>query len=62
MVGRRGFIGGAVAMAVIGKPGAAPPMGEGAMYGMIGRIKANPGQRAALARSFRRIRARCRAV
>lgn len=46
--GRRGFVGGAVAIAMIGA--AAPAMaGEGAMFGMIGRLKAKPGQRDALA-------------
>ena len=46
-VGRRGFVGGAVAMAMVGTAGAAT--GENAMYGMIGRLKAIPGQRSALA-------------
>ncbi len=52
-IGRRGFVGGAVAIAVIGQ--AAPAMtrdsmtGDGAMFGTIGRLKATPGQRDALA-------------
>ena len=47
-IGRRGFVGGAVAIAMIGSAGAAIA-GEGAMFGMIGRLKAKPGQRDALA-------------
>lgn len=47
-IGRRGFVGGAVAIAMIGTAGAAIA-GDGAMFGMIGRLKAKPGQRAALA-------------
>jgi quinol monooxygenase YgiN len=48
VVGRRGFVGGAVAIAMIGTAGAAMA-GESAMFGMIGRLKAKPGQRRALA-------------
>jgi quinol monooxygenase YgiN len=48
VIGRRGFFGGAVAIAMIGT--AAPVIaGDGAMFGMIGRLKAKPGQRDALA-------------
>lgn len=51
MVGRRGFVGGAVAMAVAGAltGPAGAVTGEAAPFGMIGRLKARPGQRAALA-------------
>ena len=52
-IGRRGFVAGAVAIAVVGKAGAMT-LGGGAVeddliYGMIGRLKAKPGQRGALA-------------
>jgi quinol monooxygenase YgiN len=48
LLGRRGFVGGAVAIAVIGQ--AAPAMtGDGTMFGTIGRIKAVAGKRDALA-------------
>jgi quinol monooxygenase YgiN len=53
VIGRRGFVGGAVAIAVIGQAAAAMTgdgmTGDGAMFGTIGRIKATPGQRDALA-------------
>jgi quinol monooxygenase YgiN len=48
IIGRRGFVGGTAAIAMIGA--AAPLMAEeGTMFGMIGRMKAKPGQRSALA-------------
>lgn len=52
-IGRRGFVASAVAIAVVGKAGAMT-LGGGAVeddliYGMIGRLKAKPGQRDALA-------------
>ena len=53
IIGRRGFVGGAVAIAVIGQ--AAPAMTgdammeEGTMFGTIGRIKTIAGKRDALA-------------
>jgi quinol monooxygenase YgiN len=48
VIGRRGFVGGGVAIAMIGA--AVPLMAkEGAMFGLIGKMKAKPGQRAALA-------------
>ncbi|MDB5704978.1 MAG: hypothetical protein JWN66_2094 [Sphingomonas bacterium] len=47
VIGRRAVIGGAVAIAMIGGPALAKA--EGAMFGMIGRLKAKPGQRDALA-------------
>ncbi|MFA6114511.1 MAG: putative quinol monooxygenase [Sphingomonas sp.] len=48
VIGRRGFVGGAVAIAMIGS--ATPLMAEdGAMFGLIGKLKAKPGQRDALA-------------
>ncbi|MDB5711446.1 MAG: hypothetical protein JWL96_3516 [Sphingomonas bacterium] len=46
-VARRSFVGGGLALALLGKGALA--MAEGtAMYGMIGKMKAQPGQRAAL--------------
>lgn len=51
-VARRSFMGGGLALAMLGKAAvAATGIGaEGApMYGMIGKMKAKPGQRAALA-------------
>jgi quinol monooxygenase YgiN len=48
LLGRRGFVGGAVALAVIGQAASAMT-GEGAMFGTIGRIKAVAGKRDALA-------------
>jgi quinol monooxygenase YgiN len=52
LVARRNFVSGAVAMAVAGAfagtAGAAMGGGD-STYGMIGRLKAKPGQRAALA-------------
>ena len=57
-IGRRGFVGGAVAIAVIGQAASAMTgdpmtgdamMKDGAMFGTIGRLKATPGQRDALA-------------
>ncbi|GAA0311283.1 hypothetical protein GCM10009087_21730 [Sphingomonas oligophenolica] len=53
VIGRRGLVGGAVAIAVIGRAAAAmtgdATAGDGAMFGTIGRIKAIAGQRDALA-------------
>lgn len=53
VIGRRGFVGGAVAIAVIGQAAAATTgdamMGDGTMFGTIGRIKAIAGKRDALA-------------
>ena len=52
-IGRRGFVGGAVAIAVIGQAAPAmardPMTGDSTMFGTIGRLKATPGQRDALA-------------
>ena len=48
ILGRRGFVGGAVAIAVIGQAAAAMT-GDGTMFGTIGRIKAIAGKRDALA-------------
>ena len=52
-IGRRGFVGGAVAIAVIGQAAPAmtgdPMTGDGMMFGTIGRIKAVAGKRDALA-------------
>ena len=52
-IGRRGFVGGAVAIAMIGQAAQAMTggvmTGDGAMFGTIGRLKAVPGQRDALA-------------
>ena len=47
VIRRRDVIGGAVAIAVVGWPVSAVAAGE--TYGLIGRIKAKPGQRDALA-------------
>ncbi|MEO7688916.1 MAG: putative quinol monooxygenase [Sphingomonas sp.] len=47
-IGRRGFVGGAVAIAVIGQAASAMT-GDGTMFGTIGRIKAITGKRDALA-------------
>lgn len=47
VIRRRDVIGGAVAIAVIGWPASAVAADES--YGLIGRIKAKPGQRDALA-------------
>jgi quinol monooxygenase YgiN len=47
-IGRRGVLGGAVGIAMIGLPASALAE-DGAMFGMIGRLKAKPGQRDALA-------------
>ena len=53
IIGRRGFVGGAVAIAVIGQAAPAmtgdPMTGDGTMFGTIGRIKAITGKRDALA-------------
>jgi quinol monooxygenase YgiN len=58
LLGRRGFVGGAVAIAVIGQAAPAmtgdpmtgdPMTGDGTMFGTIGRIKAIAGKRDALA-------------
>lgn len=46
-VARRSFVGGGLALALLGKEAWA--MEGTAMWGMIGKIKAQPGQRAALA-------------
>ncbi len=47
-IARRSFVGGGLALALLGKGTLA--MAEGtAMYGMIGKMKAQPGQRSALA-------------
>ncbi|MET3710957.1 quinol monooxygenase YgiN [Sphingomonas trueperi] len=45
---RRGFLAGAAALGVAGAAAAATPA-PGAMYGMIGKMTAKPGQRDALA-------------
>jgi len=47
-VARRSFLGGGLALAMLGKAAVAAPEAS-AMYGMIGKMKAKPGQRAALA-------------
>lgn len=47
-VARRSFVGGGLALAMLGKGASAMAVGT-AMYGMIARIRAQPGQRAALA-------------
>lgn len=47
-VARRSFVGGGLAVAVLGKGALAMDNGT-MMWGMIARIKAQPGQRAALA-------------
>jgi quinol monooxygenase YgiN len=47
-VARRSFLGGGLALAMLGKAAVATPE-VSAMYGMIGKMKAKPGQRAALA-------------
>jgi quinol monooxygenase YgiN len=47
-VARRSFVGGGLALAMLGKGALAMAQGT-AMYGMIARIRAQPGQRAALA-------------
>ena len=53
IVGRRAFVGGGFAIALIGVPSSAMAAKAGAagdeMYGMIGRMIAKPGQRDALA-------------
>ncbi|MEO6218486.1 MAG: antibiotic biosynthesis monooxygenase family protein [Sphingomonas sp.] len=53
IIGRRGFVAGAVAIAVIGQAAPAmtgdPMTGDGMMFGMIARIKAIAGKRDALA-------------
>jgi len=48
IIGRRGFVGGAVAIAVIGQAASAMT-GDGTMFGTIGRIKAIAGKRDVLA-------------
>ena len=50
-VARRSFVGGGLALALLGRSAAAmaiEPEGS-AMYGLIGKMKAKPGQRAAIA-------------
>jgi len=47
-VARRSFLGGGLALAMLGEVAVAAPEAS-AMYGMIGKMKAKPGQRAALA-------------
>jgi quinol monooxygenase YgiN len=47
-VARRSFLGGGLALAMLGEAAVAAPEAS-AMYGMIGKMKAKPGQRAALA-------------
>lgn len=47
-VARRSFLGGGLALAMLGKVAVAAPEAS-AMYGMIGKMKAKPGQRATLA-------------
>lgn len=46
-IGRRPLVAGAVALAVLG-PAVTAKAAGGGMYGMIGKMKAKPGQRAAL--------------
>jgi quinol monooxygenase YgiN len=52
-VARRSFLGGGLALAMLGKATVAGAVGAGPggapMYGMIGKMKAKPGQRSALA-------------
>jgi quinol monooxygenase YgiN len=51
-VARRSFLGGGLALAMLGKAAVAADgaaAGGAPMYGMIGKMKARPGQRAALA-------------
>lgn len=47
MIGRRGFVAGACAVAALGPHARLTAMGGG-MYGLIGRIMAKPGERDAL--------------
>jgi len=47
-VARRSFLGGGLALAMLGEVAVAAPEAS-AVYGMIGKMKARPGQRAALA-------------